>query len=298
MGNILSETDAKGNVTSYTYDLNNQVKQITYPDSNTEYIFYDMLGRTVTTYDKESNPTNYSYDKLGRLIDTQRNMEGNYAAETKRYYDKNSNLIKESVKNNAQGGTTQASYTDTEYVYDNMNNCIGIINGGSAVQYWYDIANRVTAMATGLESITPGGQIPTAGSVTRYTYNTLGYVASETDALGQTASYTYDYSGRMETCTDRSGAVTTNVWGPHGMTSSSVTDGSATEKYEYTYNNLGWLTETSSGKTNKYTYDLNSNILTYQLLDGTEVKNSAQYTYDVINQLTQADLNGIIVSRL
>ncbi len=328
LGNMLTETNAKGNVTEYQYDTDGNVIIITYPDSSWEYNVYDRLGRLTSNHDREFNITRYFYDELGRVTDTKRNMEGSSTAQTKRYYDKNSNVIKESVKNNAQGtsgaGSTSpdATYTDTEYAYDSMNNVIGVISADGAVQYWYDKAGRVTSMAAGLAAINPNSTSPSTGAITRYTYTTLGYVASEQDALNQTVSYTYDYAGNAKSITDRNGNITTNVIGPYGMTSSSVTDGDATEKYTYTYNNLGQLTETKlysnnivtdtvtatydifgrkltetdNGRTNSYSYDKNSNITGYQQLYGTTVENSNSYTYDVMNRLTQADLNGIIVS--
>ena len=328
LGRMLTETDAKGNVTEYQYDIEGNVTMIIYPDDTVQFIHFDMAGRKIIEYDRELTATRYTYDEPGRVTDTKRNMEGSSTAETKRYYDKNSNVIKESVKNNAQGtsgaGSTSpdATYTDTEYAYDSMNNVIGVTTAGGAVQYWYDVANRVTAMSTGLTAIDPNSTAPTDGAITSYTYNKLSYVATETDALNQTATYTYDYAGNAKSITDRNGNVTTNVYGPYGITSSSITDGSDTEMYTYTYNDMGQvteaklysnntltdtvtatydmfgrkLTETNNGRTNSYIYDKNSNLTGYQLNNGAATESSNLYTYDEMNRLTQADLNGIIVS--
>ena len=56
------------------------------------------------------------------------------------------------------------------------------------------------------------------------------------------------------------------------------------------------ISKTSNGKTNKYSYDLNSNVINYQLIDGTTVKNDVDYTYNKVNLLTAADVNGIMAS--
>ena len=324
-GNMLTETDPNGNETQYTYDHNNNITKIFYPDIAWEFKGYDMMGRMLVEYDRELTSTRYTYDKLNRVTDIRKNVTGSSNAHTKRYYDANSNLIKESIQNNPQGDTSEATFTTTEYVYDNMNNMIGTkVNDGektNAVRYWYDKADRVTAMATGLSSI-PSSSVPSGESLTRYSYNVLGYLEKETDALGQSVSYTYDLTGNVTAKTDRNGAVTTNTYQAYGATMSSITDGSNTEKYIYTYNDLGMqtsaklyngstlkdtvtstydefgrkLTETSNGKTNKYSYDPNSNVINYQLLDGDTVKNDVEYTYNEMNWLTEADCNDIITS--
>ena len=324
-GNVLTESDAKGNTTKYAYDFNNNVISIIHPDGVIELKAYDMMGRLIIIYDRNFDLTRYTYDKVGRLIGVMKNVTVSNA-ETRKYYDKNSNLVKESIKNNAQGDTSDSTFTTTEYVYNNVNDLIGTkVNDGSkvnAVQYWYDNASRVTAMATGLSSINTSSSSPSSGSITYYEYNIRGFLSKETDALGQSATYTHDYVGNVKTATDRNGAVTTNEYGPYGVTSTSITDGTNIEKYIYTYDKMGNLTstelynngtledtvtstydafgreisKTSNGKTNKYSYDLNSNVINYQLIDGTTVKNDVDYTYNKVNLLTAADVNGIMAS--
>ena len=320
-GRVLTETDPNGNTKTYTYDYADRVTQIVYPDYSTEALGYDMLGRTTVHFERGLHPVRYTNDKLGRVIQVKENMLNGNTMISKFYYDKNSNLIKESIRNNVQGDTGEETYTTTEYVYNNVNDMTGVLSAdGTATQYWYDKASRITAMKTGLSGIDASASVP-SGSI-RYTYNTRGYLSKETDALGRVESYTHDYVGNILTTTDRKGAVTTNTYGAFGIISSSTTDGTNTEKYTYTYNSVGQLTETSLynndtvtdtvttvydafGRTtestngaysNKYTYDLNSNVTNYQLLKSGTVENDVDYTYDRMNLLTGADFNGIIAS--
>ena len=325
-GNMISETDANGNKTEYEYDFKDRLTWTFEPGFIVTFRAYDMMGRKIIEYDRDRNMTRYTYDKLGRELDSKKNMTGKTVMRTKKYYDKNSNIIKESIRNNVQEDTSGDTFRTTEYVYDRMNNLIGTkVNDGSktsAVQYWYDTAGRMTAMASGLSSINASSASPSGGSVTQYEYDTRGFLSKETDPLGQSSSYTYDYTGNVLTSTDRNGTVTTNEYGPYGVTFSEAVNGNIKELYANTYNSMGMtmvsklynngtlkdsvastydafgrkLTETSSGKTNKYSYDGNSNVVNYQLLSGTEVESNVDYTYDGMNWLTKADFDGIMVT--
>ncbi len=320
-GRVLTETDANGGVITYEYNYDDSLNKIVYPDYSNEVFGYDLLGRNTVHFKRGLIPVRHTYDKLGRVIQTKQTMISSYSMTSKMYYDKNSNLIKESIRNNVQGDKGEETYTTTEYVYNNMNDMIGVIAAdGTATQYWYDKASRVTAMKTGLSGINTSGSAPT-GSI-KYTYDTRGYLSKETDALGRQETYTHDYVGNVLTATDRNGAVTTNAYGSFGLTTSSVTDGTNTEKYTYTYNKVGHLTETkmynndtlkdtvtntydafgrktvetNGNYSNRYAYDLNSNVTNYQLLKSGIVENNVDYTYDEMNQLTGANFNGIIAS--
>ena len=82
-----------------------------------------------------------TYDKLGRAIQSVSPFDSRNAV-TKTYYDKNSNVVKKSVKKD------ENTYQSEEYKYDKMGNLIASISGDDSetavVQYQYDIANRMT----------------------------------------------------------------------------------------------------------------------------------------------------------
>ncbi len=116
---------------------------------------------------------------------------GTHKSEVKQYYDTDSNIVKKSIADQVDESGAEKTYTDILYSYDSMGNLIGETSGNGAdtsvVQYWYDNANRVTAVQSGLSSINPSAPVPASGAVTKYEYDVMGYVSKETDALGQSS---------------------------------------------------------------------------------------------------------------
>ena len=324
-GNLLTETDAKGNETTYEYDFNNRMTRKTLPDNHVYTWGYDMLGRTAYSFDSAPFAfTMYKYDALSREI-LRRTPFGKDRSISKTYYDANSNIIKKLQQNNADDRTSEDTFAETLYDYDDMNNLIGVTsNDGSrneAVQYWYDNANRVIAMQTGRSSVAHNIAIPSSGAITRYEYDALGHLSKETDALGKSSEYNNDYAGNIISGVDRNNNNFDYAYGPYGIVSSTFYKEENEEREFYTYDSLGRLkqkyltgddgndyevyaydafgrmTEQSgSDYKNCYTYDLNSNVASYTLKQNDIVKNSENYEYDEVNNLTKQNINGKIIT--
>lgn len=117
---------------------------------------------------------------------------------------------------------------------------------GSVTRFAYDALNRVTRVATAVDSVrytyTAAGQLQTAtdgkGQTQTFAYNALGWTVSRTDARGgitrngydvagnmvavtnrrnQTVGYEYDLLGRVTKQTSHEGAVTTYAYDPAGL---------------------------------------------------------------------------------
>jgi len=84
-GNLLTQTDAKGQVTTYAYDALNRVTQITFNDGSKQAYAYDAgangLGRLSSI--TERNPSNqvtsviaYAYEQHGRVTSETRTVNG------------------------------------------------------------------------------------------------------------------------------------------------------------------------------------------------------------------------------
>ena len=74
-GNLTSETDPLGRVTTYAYDSLSRKISTTYPDGSTEQTLYGTIGSTTSgkvlkTKDRMGTVTTYSYDSTGALTQT------------------------------------------------------------------------------------------------------------------------------------------------------------------------------------------------------------------------------------
>ncbi|WP_186767835.1 choice-of-anchor D domain-containing protein [Blastopirellula retiformator] len=295
-GNVLTETDALGNVTSYQYDALNRVIEITSPDPDgagalmspvTSYE-YDEFGQLVSMTDPNGGVTTYVYDDLGRKI-TEISPDPDDAGaltspEVSYAYDANGQLV----------SMTDELGNVTTYEYDNLGRQITVTlpdpdGVGSATApvttYKYDAAGQLSSVTdplgrktsytydamgrTLLETLPdPDEGGPLVVPFTSYTYGSDGRLASVTDTEGQTVSYTYTSSGQVATMTD-----------PRGTTF-------------YSYDAIGrQLTVTEpdpdgagplSAPSTTYIYDNVGNMVGEQTLDGT-----TRYEYDNLGRVTK-----------
>lgn len=317
LGRVTKETDPNGNETTYEYTYDGQVSKQTNAKGDSVSTVYDLAGQAVSVTDANGNTVNTEYDKLGRAIKVQTPFDDTVSGETKTYYDKNSNIIKTAVKR------SENKYQIEEYKYDNMGNLLAsITNDGktdTVTQYKYDTANRVTKMITGLSAYSEN---PAGGAVTQYSYNNLGYLAKTTDPMGLSETYnSYDYAGNLLSVTDKNSNTMYNTYGTYGLVKSYFNNSPETK--EYTYNKIGQVTSAKSvnaneqsveenysydpfgrlissisndGSVQNYTYDANSNVETYELVEDDVVKNSIEYAYNTLNQMTTLTNNGIVTS--
>ncbi len=308
----ISETDPNGNTTTIEYNTAGQITKTTNAAGDSVINAYDMAGQLISQTDPKGSTAFYTYDKMGNKIQDLTPFGTNTTGKTKYYYDKNSNLVQQAV------ATGSVRYNTTKYRYDIMGNITAAIgNDGktdSVVQYQYDMANRMTRMVIGLNSIQT-----TLNGGTQYEYNNLGYVSKVTDPLGQNETYLdYDYAGNAQKYIDKNGDEIHYEYGLYGLKrqtaigkneeksldytslgqikQSNVTNTDGTETTEeYSYDIYGRIAAYTSGATvQNYTYDKNSNIKSYTLNENNEIKNSINYAYNSLNQLTELSANGIM----
>ena len=309
-GRKIKETDANNNSNTYEYDCKGQLIKSTNALNQSATTQYDLAGQVVSSTDLNGNTTVVTYDKLGRAIQSVSPFDSRNAV-TKTYYDKNSNVVKKSVKKD------ENTYQSEEYKYDKMGNLIASISGDDSetavVQYQYDIANRMTKMITGLSQYSDN---PIAGNVTVYSYNENGFLEKTTDPMGNTEyNELFDIYGNILAKTDKNNKTLFYTYGAYGVTSedtredvkkevtynslgqqiktsSTNADGSVVEE-NYTYDAFGRLTSKTSndGTIQNYTYDNSSNLLTYDMIKDDQTKNSITYSYNKLNRLTQLTNN-------
>ena len=292
-GRVYSKTDAKNNVSSYTYDGLNRLLQEKTPFENVSGTVY----YSVKTYS----------------------------------YDKNGNVTLESLTVNKPGDAESDSQTGYEYNNRGLLTKVATYNNGAPVnytQYWYDADGNKVRMYTGLNSpltingldnVTPGSDAQY--SVTKYDYNHLGKLKSMTDPLAKSETYSYDLDGNMTQKTDRNGSTITNTYDNlDRLTDTKVetTSGTGNVENTFTYNALGGRsTMVSGGVTTTYTYDQKGRLITESNTSGSEkdytynyadkrltfvLKQSGNtiqnlsYSYDLMGRLSQALDNGQVTA--
>jgi len=285
LGRLVSQTDAEGTITTFTYDGAGRLLQTRMTDAAgtaaTERVvryFYDANGRQTGLLDAEGYLTEHSYDLAGRRIASKA-----YATVT-------------AIAQRAAGTLAQlrpanaAADQLTRWFYDGRGNVVGELNAeGYLTEYVFDESRNeraVLAYAKQLTGLSGSETLATlhASAITgtlretRRSYDVVGRLSTERNAEGTVTRYTYDAQGRLlrtETAADttevREGRFRYNVFGEligelDGEGSTRVTAGMSEAQLDavyaqygvrHSYNNLGQRIESIDAAGNKtwYFYD-------------------------------------------
>ena len=273
-GNRLeSTTDAAGNTTYYTYDVNTSLLQkVQYPGNSsstyTEYT-YDNMYRTATakSYVNSAGTLSASYTYDNDLLKTIATNSTTYTF----------NYGAFSLRSNVKiGSRTLASYT---YTSDRNNYLQKLAYGNNdSVQYTYDDHGRLLK------------QTYEDGDTVTYQYDNDGALASVTDSdTGITTKYYYDFSGSTAATELRNGAdiilrVSEDFDENNRLTSQNIAFANDGYKNVYSYNANGTLSGIVLGRgMDATTGGLASITYTYdgflRLSGRTSGVNSQSYTY-------------------
>lgn len=316
-GQVISTTDAVGNVTRFTLDAVGNTTQITDQQGDTATITYNSDGTRSSYADQQGSSLQFGY--TGGILSSSTDALGNRFIP---FFDPGGRLL----------AVSDASGASMQYSYDVFNHVTAETNAatGTTTHFAYDAAGNLTSVTDGQHH------------TTTYTFNNLGRISTRTDPLQRQESYTYDLGGNLSTTTDRKGQVTSYVSdglgrissvafgvqsGGNGSTAQSTisyiydqdnravaiadsTSGTITRTYDalgdltnettpqgsviYTYDNLGRrLTMQVSGQPQVvYTWD-NANRVTHT----TQGSSSVAIAYDNANRRTSLTLpNGIVAS--
>lgn len=265
-GSLLrNHIDPLGEVTSYSYDTNLNLTDVTDPLGNDTHMVYDphgnILSRTIGpvseswTYNPDNTPATYT-DGRGHVT-------------TYSYYASGAQLKSAS----GPAGVTSYTYTAngqvetvtspgnhvTRYGYDSFGNLISTTDpDGNVTSSIYDSAGRIKTQTD------PRGNIEGADKAkftTSFDYDDHGRLKTETDPLGHATSYTYDDNGNVHTVTDALQHVTT---------------------YEYDAFNRQTSVTGPDLKPSKTEYDAAGNVKA--TID--QLGNRTSYLYDAANHLT------------
>ncbi|KTD42347.1 DUF6531 domain-containing protein [Legionella quateirensis] len=272
-GNMLTYTNALGQVTRYEYNAFNQVIQQELPEVRVvdehgvgrllkpvNVYAYNELGQAIAMIDANGHAVSKEYDALGRVI-LERDAKG--ATRTRHY-----NLLEQLTSlTNELGGVTS-------YTYDQANRLIAVNTPKTNQQYEYDEAGELIKQING------------KNEASSFWYDTLGNQIKRQDARGLETSYDYDDAGHKTKETDANGRSQTWIYDEQGRLKQHVDLGGHATSYDYNTNGL-LLEETSTtGKHIKYHYQGDGAL--YQYADEA-LKERVTYTYDVEGQMTSKE---------
>ncbi len=205
LGQRVSQTDALGHTTVFTYDGAGRLQAQADPLDKVTTYGYDSQSNCTHIIDPDGVATTFTYDGLNRQTSACDALKNCIMYE----YDDASQLIQ----------ITAANGTATRYEYDRHGRLTAVVENyrpgepadhqtNVRTEYTYDVHGNLVEIRDAL------------GHVTTHGYNLAGEQVAETDALSHTIAYAYDGHGR------RVSSIYPDAGGPLAVT----TD----------YNALGW----------------------------------------------------------
>jgi len=317
LGRKITETNAKGVITSYEYDDAGNVTKVSVKksESSAEQTIqlgtYDFLGNVLTKTDGNGNTTTFEYNALNKVKKVVYPSDDTIGANT------------------------------VTYEYDNMGNVVSTKDTlGRVVIYTYDNQGRVLSSTqqkeNGLESITISArydkngnkrfEIDGRGIVKENKYDALNKLSS-TSISGKTTTYEYDANGNQTKQSDWRGNTYTNTYDAlDRLIEKKDPNGKSIQKIEYNENNAQIKAYDTLDNMTGYIYDKNNRLIstidpanhetsqTYDNVGNVETKtdgrnNTTTYEYDEFNRLVSVknaknettnytyDLNGNILTQ-
>jgi len=318
VGNMTSYTNRSGQIETLTYDTQNRLLQTSWSSASAPTInrTYDSNGRLLTCNSNVSSLT-YTYDNVGQLLSETESITGAPGgARTINYtYDADGN----------RSAMTLPSGLLENYSYDALNRLTTInVNGTATATYTYDVDSRLATktLANGtaatysfdngnrLNSITNSGIVGGNPLNLSYGYNSMNRRTYEQrngglgdvygyDFIGEVTSVSYDATNPSGTPTSPSqtvgyqydsngnrSLVTDSINGSASYSSNNLNEYSTMAGNGLTYDTRGNLTQ---GLGWTYTYDAKNHLLT-----AANTSNSAQMSYDPVDQCATRTINGAI----
>ncbi len=208
---VLTEQDAKGNITAYAYDDLGRKTRTTNAMGNKTTYQYDDDDRQTSVTDANLHATSTDYDDAGRATFT--------------YY---------------QDGT------QSQTIYDELGRRASQIDqAGHPTGYGYDKLGRLATVTDAMGHVTRLGydelgektsQTDANGHVTKFAYDQKGHLTSKMLPMGQTEGMNYNPDGSLASQTDYNGTVTTFDYDPLSGRLLDKRDGAGNLLVSFAYN--------------------------------------------------------------
>jgi RHS repeat-associated protein len=304
-GNRLTQTDARGVLTTYTYDALNRPLSASYSDASLNIAYY---------YDEANATTGCAASApIGRLTRIVEN-----AVTTTYCYDPRGNVVQKKQTQGAATDTLGYSYTLADRVATETrpsgvvvrygHDTLGLVNGvwvtpaggseqavasamtwlpfGPVLSYTLGNGQTVTRTYDANYAVT---DIVSPALELHFSRDAMGNITGVSEAGGGSASYGYDPLYRLTSVNDATGtAIEAYTYNQTGDRTSKTGPGLATGAYGY-QSATHWLTNIGTASR---AYDANGNT-TGNAFAG----NAWGYGYDGRNRLTVVQQNGATVAR-
>jgi RHS repeat-associated protein len=308
-GNLLSETNALGQTTTYSnYDALGRSQQISYPDGrkikNTfsprgQLLKQEVIGGTL------SQTSAYEYNTKGLITKkTQSNgdsivYEYDRAYRLSREISSNGDILAYTLNN--LGNVIQKRIIREYWVEEIPQPCSGYSNGDRFWAFWLPPCEPIPQLHTDIYFSQS------------YVYDELGRVLAEKNAEGAlVASYTYDDNGNVNTTTDGNGKKTQYFYNALDQISKIIDAYNKSTNFEYTNQYLTKVID-SRGNTTVYQKDSLGNILEQTspdsgisrftisgsgllLSQSDALNNTRNYSYDKLGRVLSASAGGTNLS--
>jgi YD repeat-containing protein len=295
-GNVLTNTDQRGFVTTYRYNQDNRLiedrKPLTtvWAANGTSSLaqpllrnFYDKLGNAIGTIDANGNPNTARYDAAGQLV-AEYHVDGGVLVHN---YD----VLGRRVRSlDALGNATDYTYDradrlirerrpigEDNYAYDEQGNRTSSTDGlGRTTSYWYDTRGKM------IRTRLPGGQ------QTNASYDLRGNKISEVNANNHTASWGYDYFGRSTAHTDLGGATHTYAYNFAGQLTQQTNSRGMNQTLSYYENGrLKQLNDLALNTQTFYQHDAAGNRTREKFIKAGILHLDNRIAYDELNRVTR-----------
>jgi RHS repeat-associated protein len=208
LGQVLSETDARGRTTSYGYDSLGNRTQVTDAAGKITTALYNKAGDLVETVDPIGAKSTATYDYLGRKVTSSQVVRQPSPQTYTSVYDYGTGTY----GNTPAAGpwlrkVTSPDGVPTSYTYNDLGEELTVADGaGNTTTNEYDGLGRVTKVTNpdqtkqastydGSSRLTRAQELDTAGAVARTTsaeYDDNGNIISSTDGRNTKTTFAYD----------------------------------------------------------------------------------------------------------
>jgi RHS repeat-associated protein len=311
-GTLATIADAKGNLTSYTYDSFNRLIKTCYPQAGNgaassttdcEQIAYTATGRVNSVTLRDTTSTiNFAYDALGRVSSKSGAVVESFS------YD-NFNQVLTHINKTTGAAEAKSTYTynamgwklteaqplgTVAYKYDAFGKRTEMAWAGMLVNYIYNDADELTRMCA---NGTNADCIAKTTPLLAFDYDIYGRRANLYRGNGQKTSYAYDTSSRLTGLTHASTNQANSLSFTYSTADQIVSRGNSNSGFEYKPGGGTANTTTGYGVNglNQITSVAGSN-LAYDARGNLNSDSGGSYVYNPNNLLTSATQSNVTTS--